>query len=279
VADLEKVRAWDPERPPLSLANPLNAEQRHLRPTLRASLLNTLAANQSGGEGPFRFFETARVFLPQEGRLPEEREVAAGVLAGRRWETSWLAGDDPLDFYDAKGVVEWLLQRLGIAASFQPAEDPCLHPGRGARVLAGELELGLVGELHPGVCQRFDIRPQRVPFFELYLAPLLKAMPQGVRRFRPISRFPPAIRDLALVVPGDVPEAQVRQLLARHPLVARVELFDVYQGAGIPAGTRSLAFRLHFQSTERTLTAEDARQAVQELLAGMEREVGATQRV
>ncbi|MSQ06359.1 MAG: phenylalanine--tRNA ligase subunit beta [Dehalococcoidia bacterium] len=278
VANLEKVRLWDPERPPLSVTNPLNAEQRHLRPTLRASLLNALAANQGGGDGPFRLFEAGRVFLPRDGQLPEEREVAAGVLAGRRGETSWLIGGDALGFYDAKGVVEWLLQHLGVSAAFQPSDDPCLHPGRCARVLAGELELGLVGELHPAVCQRFDIRPQPVAFFELYLAPLLQALPQGERRFRPISRYPAAIRDLALVVPASVPEGEVHQMLARHPLVVRVELFDVYSGAGIPQGTRSLAFHLHLQSSERTLTAEDASQALQELLSSLERKVGATLR-
>ncbi len=279
LADLEKVRLGDPAKPPLSLANPLNAEQRHLRPTLRASLLHTLAANQGGGDGPFRLFEAGRVFLPQGHELPEEREVAAGVLAGRRWETSWLAGGDSLGFYDAKGVVEWLLQSLGIAASFQPGEDPCLHPGRGARVMAGELELGLVGELHPAVCQRFDIRLQPVAFFELNLAPVLQALhDEEDWRFRPISRFPAAIRDLALVVPAAVTHGQVLEMLGRHPLVVRVELFDVYSGAGIPAGTRSLAFHLHLQSRERTLTAEDANQALQALLTDLGREVGATRR-
>jgi phenylalanyl-tRNA synthetase beta chain len=117
-----------------------------------------------------------------------------------------------------------------------------------------------------------------VAFFELYLAPLLQAMPQGSRRFQALSRFPAAIRDLALVVPGSVAAGQVHQILARHPLVVRVELFDVYTGAGIPAGTRSLAFHLHLQSSERTLTAEDANQALQELLTVLEREVGATRR-
>ncbi|HLF04903.1 MAG TPA: phenylalanine--tRNA ligase subunit beta, partial [Dehalococcoidia bacterium] len=277
-ADLEKVGHWDTANPPLSLANPLNAEQRHLRPTLRASLLNTLAANQGGGEGPFRLFEAGRVFLPQPNQLPEEREVAAGVLAGHRWEPSWLVDGDALGFYDAKGVVEWLLQRLRVPAMFEPAEDPCFHPGRCARVRAGDVELGLVGELHPALCQRFDIRPQPVAFFELYLAPLLQALPQGERRFQALSRFPAAIRDLALVVPTSMAEGQVHQVLARHPLVVRVELFDVYSGPGIPAGTQSLAFHLHFQSSERTLTSEDASQALQELLTNLEREVGATLR-
>jgi phenylalanyl-tRNA synthetase beta chain len=278
VTDLEKVRHWDTAKPPLSLANPLNAEQRYLRPTLRASLLATLAANQGGGDGPFRLFEAGRVFLPQPHQLPEERELAAGVLAGRRWEPSWLADGDALGFYDAKGAVEWLLRGLGVSAAFEPGEDPCFHPGRCARVRVGDVELGLVGELHPAVCQRFDIRPQPVAFFELYLAPLLQALPQGSRRFQALSRFPAAIRDLALVVPASVAAGQVHQILARHPLVVQVELFDVYIGAGIPAGTRSLAFHLHLQSGERTLTAEDANQALEELLTNLEREVGATRR-
>jgi phenylalanyl-tRNA synthetase beta chain len=280
-ADLEKVRLWDAAHPPMSLANPLNAEQRHLRHTLRASLLATLAANQGDGDGPFRLFEAGRVFLPQPHQLPEEREVAAGVMAGRRWEPSWLVlpgKDGSLGFYDAKGVVEWLLGRLGIAASFLPGEDPCFHPGRCARVLAGELELGLVGELHPVLCQGFDLRHQPVSLFELNLAPVLQALPKATRRFQSISRFPAAVRDLALVAPAAVPAGRVREVLSGHPLVVRAELFDVYSGPHVPEGTRSLAFHLHLQSQERTLTAEDVSQATQELLSALKDQTGATLR-
>ena len=159
--DLRRVTRNDGVAQPLQLSNAMNAEQAYLRPTLRASLLSTLAVNQGHGEGPFQLFEVGRVFHPRDGQLPEERETAAGVLAGRRAESSWLTGDGTLDFYDAKGVVDSVLARLGVAATYEPAEDSSFAPGRCARVLADGTALGVIGELHPGVIAAFDLNSPR----------------------------------------------------------------------------------------------------------------------
>ena len=129
---------------PLRIANPLSAEHRYLRTTLQAGLLSTLAANLGHGAGPFRLFEVGRVFRPRPHDLPEETETAAAVLAGARRQASWLSdgggaagvGGGTVDFYDAKGAVEWLLQRLDIAAEFAPGQHPAYHPGRCAIIRA-----------------------------------------------------------------------------------------------------------------------------------------------
>jgi phenylalanyl-tRNA synthetase beta chain len=276
--NLAKVNQLDQNNPPLRIANPMSAGQEYLRPNLRASLLLTLLYNQEHGEGPFWFFEAGRIFLPGDQRLPEEREVVAGVASGLRLEPSWLAQNGFLDFYDIKGMVTAALERLDIIATYEPTEDPSCHPGRCARIMSNEVQLGIIGEVHPAVRERFDLRPQPVILFELHLDQLLKVSRCSQRAFQPLPRFPAAIRDLALVVNADMLAGKVQDILTRHRLVDRVELFDVYKGEHIPPGTMSLAFRVYFQSPERTLTAEEVNQTLEGLLGTLEREVGASLR-
>ena len=292
---LERVNypAPEPESRPLKIANPLSAGQEYLRPTLRASLLSTLSYNEGHNEGPFRLFEQGRVFLPRPDQLPEEREVAAGVIAGLRSEPSWLVDNGPLDFFDAKGMLASALALLGLPEPpvWEPAEDPALHPGRCARIKCGPAQIGILGELHPTVAEAFDLKHRPATLFELYLDQMLArpdtAVPAGQstqsgqagqrgRNFRSLTRFPAAHRDLALVVAEDVPAGQVQAILTRHRLVERVELFDLYTGENVPPGTKSLAFHLYFQSPERTLNAEEVNRTLEGLLRTLQRDLGAT---
>jgi len=276
--DLDKVEWPHPAGQPLRVANPLSSVEDCLRPTLRPSMLGTLAANQGHGESPFRLFEVGRVFWPRPGDLPDEREMASGILAGRRWEPSWMETGDFLDFYDAKGILEGLLERLGVSAGYEPAEDPCFRPGRCAAIVAGGVTLGTVGEVHPAVAERFDLNAQAVAFFELYLDVLAEACSQTDRHYSRLSRFPAASRDLALVVPADVAAGRVEGIITRHRLVEHVELFDIYAGESIAPGTKSLAYHVYFQAQDRTLTAEEVNRSLQGLLRALEREVGASLR-
>ncbi|PKB83757.1 MAG: phenylalanine--tRNA ligase subunit beta [SAR202 cluster bacterium Io17-Chloro-G9] len=280
--ELDMVEHQPDVLPLLRVVNPLNAEQEFLRPTLRASLLATLASNEARdegrGEGPFRLFEVGRVFLPQAVGLPEEQETLAGLLAGRRWEYSWLVDDEPLSFYDAKGILSAVLGRLGIEPQYQTEEDAFFQPGRCAKVSAQGFQLGIVGEVHPIVRERFDLNAQTVSILELNLSLVLQAAPQSQRRFKPLSRYPAATRDMALVVPEDVPAGRVQDIIAGHRLVQRVDLFDIYAGENLAAGTKSLAFHVDFQSHERTLTAQEVSRSLQGLVKTLEREIGAALR-
>ena len=126
---LEHVEQLDPDALPLRVANPMSSDREYLRTTLRASVLGTLTTNQSHSAGPFRLFEAGRTFWPRQEGLPEERETIAGVLAGLRHEPSWLEDENVMDFYDAKGVVELVMDRLGVAATYEPSEDKTFHHG------------------------------------------------------------------------------------------------------------------------------------------------------
>ena len=282
-ADLERVNHWDlnhaeGDGPPLRVANPMSADHEILRPTLRYSVLATLAANEGHGEGPFRLFELGRVFIPRDNDLPIERETAVAVLAGRRWDYSWLVDNEPLDFYDAKGVLAAVLGRLGVEPEYRPVEDPLFQPGKCAQISANGLDLGVVGEVHPAVRQRFDLNAATVTLLELRLDRLLESLGPAERKFKSISRYPAATRDLALVVPQDVPAGRVQEIIARHRMVQNVDLFDIYSGENVAPGTKSLAFHLDFQSQDRTLTAEDVSRSLEGLLKSLEREVGASLR-
>ena len=266
----------------LRVANPMSTEQDIMRPTLAASILNTLSYNRGHNDGGFRLFELGRAFIPQDTGLPREQEVAAGVMSGPRYDANWLGSSEPLDFFDLSGTLSAALERLGIATSLESHEHPMFHPGRCARVTAGAgaggaAEVGVIGELHPDIRDAFDLGTDPVVYFEVRVDDLLEAGPDG-GRFQSLSRFPAANRDLALVVPSDVPAARVQGLIERVRLVERAELFDVYAGENLPEGTRSLAFRIRFRAPDRTLTADDVNRAVNGLTRALEREAGATVR-
>ncbi|MQF90948.1 MAG: phenylalanine--tRNA ligase subunit beta [SAR202 cluster bacterium] len=275
---LDQVEQLDPANLPMRVTNPMSADREYLRTTLRASLLATLAANQSHGSGPFRLFEAGRVFWPREGDLPDERETVAGVLAGLRHEPSWLEDDSLLDFYDAKGVVELVLNRLGVSATYEPSDDPSFHPGRCAVIKVADAVIGVVGEVHPVVMDRLGLESPQVAAFELYLGPILAALPAGQQQFEPLPRYPSATRDLALVMPTDVDAGQVTRLILRHRGVDRADLFDIYAGENIAEGTKSLAFHVYFQARDRTLTNEEVNRSLDGLLRTLERELKVTLR-
>ena len=273
--ELEKARGSDSASVTLKLANPMSSQQEYLRTSLRGSMLSVLAANEPHEDGPVRIFEAGRIYLPREGDLPEEREMVAGVMGGPRLEPHWLAEEGSLGLHDIKGIVENLLAELGISAMYDRFHDPFLHPGRGARIVAGSLSLGILGEVHPSVVARFGIERRPVGIFELALHNVLDAMPGGGPRYMPVGRFPSAIRDLSILVDLGVPAAKIQHVIESEPLVNRVLLFDVYTGEKVPAGKRSLGYHIHFQSPERTLTADEVSRAFRAVVDSLEREVAA----
>ena len=273
--ELRRAKALDAGAIPLKLANPMSSQQEYLRTSLRGSLLSTLAANALHQAGPVSIFESARVYLPRERDLPEEREMVAGLLSGPQWEEHWLSAEEELGFYDAQGVAEKLLQGLGVTATYEPAEDPALHPGKCARIIADDTTLGIVGEVHPAVVEDFGLERGPVALFELDMESLLKVTPKVGRLYKSLERFPSATRDISILVDQDVPSAGVQEIIAKQRLVARAVLFDVYTGESVPAGQRSLAYHIYFQSPDRTLTAEEVNRVYEAISSSLQRELGA----
>jgi phenylalanyl-tRNA synthetase beta chain len=153
-----------------------------------------------------------------------------------------------------------------------------MHPGRSAQVLVGESTVGLLGEIHPATVASLDI-DGRVAIFELDLAPIVPEVTRS-RSFRAVPRFPPVRRDLAFVVPEGIPVGQVQEAIreAAGEFIDRLELFDVFRGASIPEGTKSLAFSLDLRAPDRTLSGDDADEAVRAITSVLASRFGATLR-
>jgi phenylalanyl-tRNA synthetase beta chain len=258
------------------LANPMTAEQEYMRPTLRANLLSALESNLRHEENGVRLFELGRVYLPRRNDLPNEPEILCGVLTGPRFEPSWRGGNETLDFYDAKGIVEGLFGQLGLEFSFEAGSDESLHPFKQAAITIEGKRLGVVGELHPKVADAFEL-PGEVYLFEVDLTALLP-FTLGHKMFQPISRFPAVVRDMALVVDAGVTNAQVQKIMRDFPLVSDVSLFDLYSGEQLPAGKKSLAYRITYQSPKHTLTDDEVNKVQKQILDKLSKELGASLR-
>jgi phenylalanyl-tRNA synthetase beta chain len=208
------------------------------------------------------------VWVTAAGRkLPKERTVVAGVLAGSWDRPGWNDSPPALDLFDAKGVLESVMEDLGVARFRVRAADlPWLQPGRSAELLIGGDVVGWLGEVHPDVLEAYECAGP-VAVFEVQMTPLLRAA-RDVRAFTDLPRFPGVKIDIALVVGEDVTAERAEQSIrsAGGKLLESVRLFDVYRGEGVPAGSKSLAFSLLYRDPERTLTSEEVEQAHEKLV-------------
>ncbi|QEL14284.1 phenylalanine--tRNA ligase subunit beta [Limnoglobus roseus] len=250
----------------VALKNPISPDRGILRRTLLPGLLAVAKANLESTDR-VAMFELGPVFLPVAGQLPDEPARLAVVLTGRRGTAAWDQPAEKLpaaDFYDLKGVVEQLAADLHLPkVAFQTVKTvPHLHPGRAAELLVAGQPVGTFGELHPKVAKAFEFKDRAVLVAELDLAAVLKLVPDRYP-YRPFSTYPPAKRDLAVVVADDLPSEKVKAELvaAGGDLLSGVELFDVYRGDTLPPGTKSLAFALSYQAADRTLGDKEIQKA------------------
>jgi len=258
------------ESNPIRLLNPIASQQSVMRTTLIGSLVANVRYNQARKVERVRVFEVGRVFIrdakAQEGPLAVRgvrQPMRIGAAAyGPAVEEQWGQETRGVDFFDVKADVESLVAPL--AVRFERTQHSAFHPGRAALVRVEGEEAGWIGELHPRWQQKYELaRP--VVLFELDTASL-EAVP--LPRFAPPSKFPPVVRDMALLVDAALPaQALLDAMQAEKPaIVASVRLFDLYQGQGVPEGRKSLAFRVVMQDTERTLTDAEADAARDQLV-------------
>jgi phenylalanyl-tRNA synthetase beta chain len=280
LVSLGKLQKVSPELelriPPLKVANPMTREQEYLRTSLRGGLLTTLAHNQKFEQAGVRLFEIGKVFLPQGKDLPEEKDMLCAVLSGARAELSWQADKEMVDFFDAKGVVENLLDQLGLKASFKNSDDEGLYLERRADVIVADGKVGTVGDVQPKVAQAFELS-NTVCLMEIDLEKLLTKI-AGIKEYRSIPRFPSVTRDIALAIDEQMSYRRVNEIIQSFPLVTKVSLFDLYRGEQITEGKKSFAIRIVYRSPSRTLTDEEVDQTQEQMLARLRQELGATLR-
>ncbi len=238
----------DPRNQPLMVLNPLGEDTACMRTTLLCGLLKTLSTNVKNGNENGRLYEMGAIFDAQH-RTPENLPTEAPALA------IGMYGD--ADFYAIRGVVEALCRQAGIAYAISSCDEPYLHPGRRAALMAGEDVLAVLGEVHPDAAERFDI-PGRVYVAQVNL-PVFFAKSQPMETVKAIARFPAVSRDLALVMPE---EQQVGPLMAAMKegcgaLLEDIRMFDVFRGIQIGKGNKSVAFSLTIRAADHTLTEEE----------------------
>jgi len=272
-----RIPADDPRADAVAISNPLSEDQSVMRTTLLGSLLAAAQRNLARDADHVALFESGRIYLEGEGVFAGERPAPLaepqrlGALAvGSLTPQSWRDGGEAADFFALKGVLEGLAARLDAPLSFEPASEPFLHPGRAARVLAGDVEAGWIGELHPLVCREWDL--DAGVGFELGLALLLDAAGAGEEAFEDVTTFPSVRQDLAVVVPRDVSSAQVREavLAGGGELLRAAEVFDLFEGEQLGEGRKSLALRLEFRAADRTLTDEEVAAQRDSIVAELE---------
>lgn len=261
----------DPTRPLVRVRNAASEELSSLRNSLIPSLMDVVVHNLARRQTEIFLFEVGKVFTVLNGDY-DERLKAGFAVTGSVFPPGWDARYPAADFFTAKGIVHILLETVGIEeAQYVSASDPRFHPGRSAKVLVGEREVGVFGELHPHILEQLDITRRTVLAGEFDVYTLWSLATQRVR-YVPLPKYPAVLRDLAVVAAEEVPYQQVEQTVrqAGGTLLESVRLFDVYRGERIPEGTRSLALSLTFRSPERTLTDEEVDGIVQQIVQALE---------
>jgi phenylalanyl-tRNA synthetase beta chain len=264
---------------PIALANPIASQMGVMRSSLIGGLVATIAANRKRQAERVHAFEIGRCFLRDSavtGGVPGFRQPLrlAAIAAGTAVPEQWGLPSRKVDFYDVKNDLEALFAPRKL--DFKATVHPSLHPGRAAAVSVDGEQIGVVGELHPLWVQKYELGSAPV-VFEVHLDPLLVApMPA----YKEVSRFPSVVRDIALVVAQDQPlQPLLDALHAVAPAFVRdIELFDVFQGKGLPEGQKSLAFRVVMQDTGRTLADAEVDIAVAQLIETAKERFGAALR-
>ncbi len=257
--------------------NPLGVETSFLRPSMTPGIVEVMARNLNRGSERVAVFEIGKVFAAGEEGFRERYALAVG-LCGLDRPRSWHSKPREVDFFDIKGVVESLTRLLGVRVVFGTDGPAGLHPGRRATVMlpgaGGEAAIGHLGEVLPAIVEAMDIA-HKVFVAEVDLDALMERIPEGLR-YEKTPRFPGLKRDLAVIVPRSVREADVRRIIASEgaPLLGSLELFDVYTGERIPEGTVSLAYRLVFQSDERTLHEDEVNDLQKKIELGVAKRLG-----
>ncbi|MCX7773105.1 MAG: phenylalanine--tRNA ligase subunit beta [Clostridia bacterium] len=254
------------------ISNPLGEDFSIMRTTMLPDMLKVLSTNSNRKVPEAKLFEMAYIYLPIEGQdLPDEREMLTiGMYGG----TS--------DFFELKGIVEELMTVMGIEGYEFKAEqkDPSFHPGRTARLYVknGKKEVtavGILGEIHPEVAEKNEC-PQRTYVALLEVAPLIEAS-KATKQYKQLPKFPAISRDMAVVVKEDVYVADLMSAIRQKggEYLEDVSLFDVYKGAQVAEGMKSVAFALSFRAADKTLKDEDIAQAMERILKNLEKSFGA----
>lgn len=275
--DPKVQRLLHPEQEALILPNPISVEMSAMRVSLLSGLLGAVAYNQNRQQSRIRLFESGLRFVVDADHPIGVRQefVIGGVISGNCHNEHWAIKSEAVDFFDLKGDLESIfdLSNAGKNIKFVAKSYPALHPGQSAAIMLGDEEIGFIGTIHPRVAQKLDLNGKVVVFEVLWD----KISHKDVIQAKEISRFPANRRDLAIIVAENVTADEVLTVCreAAGAQLTQINLFDVYQGAGIVEGMKSLAISLILQDNEKTLSDEEISAVVDTVLSALKEKLNA----
>ena len=251
----------------VKIKNPLGEDFSVMRTTTLHSMMESLGRNYSRSNEVVRLFEVGKVYIKNEdeNKLPEEKNILTVGMYGK------------CDYLDLKGVVENLVEALGLSKVkyTRESENPSYHPGKTANLLVAKQKSAVFGEVHPKVAANYEVD------VNCYVAEIdldiLYKYSNTVKTYKPLPKFPAVTRDIALLVNDEVLVQEIENTItqAGGSLVEKVELFDIYKGAQIPEGKKSIAYAIAYRDEKKTLTDNDVNKVHDKILRALEYKLGA----
>ena len=264
VFDKLLLAADDPARKAITIANPLGEDFSIMRTLSLNGMLTSLSTNYNRRNKDVRLYELGNIYLPKAlplTELPDERMQFTLGMYGN------------CDFFDMKGVVEEFLESIGMKKreTYDPqANRNYLHPGRQANILYEEQLIGYLGEVHPEVCDNYDLKTRA--YVAVLDIPAILPYATFDRKYEGIAKYPAVLRDISMVVPKSVLAGQIEAVIAQRggKILEDYQLFDIYEGNQIKEGYKSMAYSITFRAKDRTLEEADVTGAMKKILNGLE---------
>ena len=253
----------DKLREAIVISNPLGEDYSVMRTLPLNGMLTSLATNYNRRNKDVRLYEIANIYLPKELPLKELPEERTQLTLGMYGEG---------DFFDMKGVAEMVLERCGLTQhkSYDPkAEKTFLHPGRQANIIYEGEVIGYLGEVHPEVCENYDIGTKvNVAVLDI---PMIIERSNFNKKFKSIGKFPAVTRDISMVMKKEILVGQVEEIIRKRggKLLESYKLFDIYEGAQIKEGYKSVAYSISFRAEDRTLEDKEVSAVMEKILNGL----------
>lgn len=254
----------------IEIKNPLSEDMAIMRPTLLYSLITNVRDNINRNQTDLKLFEISKTFknlgAEKDGLAIEDLKIGI-ILSGREDKNLWNQSKTDYNFYDLKGYLEFLLERLNVTRySLTRLKNPNFHPGASAEIKIGEDVIGVFGELHPNLVNYFGIKREKLFFAELNLTKLLKYIKIKVN-YESISKYPEVLRDLAITLDRDILVGDmIKEIKKKVALIEKIDIFDVYSGDKIDKDKKSVAMSIVLRDKNRTLTDEDIDKAMNTIL-------------
>lgn len=248
----------------VELLMPMSENHSTLRQSLIPGLLKTVSYNQARQQKNLKLIEIGRIFFGSgdENIQPKEELYISGVLTGKEHITKWAKEEKNIDFYSTKGYLELLFNKLGIEdeISYEKLLLENMHPGRCAKIIYNSEIIGFIGEIHPMYARTLDISETYV--FEINLDKVLtnkKVKPI----YEEVSKYPKVTRDIAMLIDKNDEYKNIEKIIdnVNNKLVDNIELFDIYEGIGLPEDKKSIAITITYSDKEKTLITEEINNA------------------